>query len=101
MSLDERHYTPKELGTKIGISPSTIIRWIEDDPDVLRQHNPGSQRTRKYTTYSIPEHVAQRIYSHHLKKNARKVLPGADRRKVDFVVRHERRKRTMRTWKDG
>ena len=96
MSLDERHYTPKEFGAKIQISPSTIIRWIKDDPDVLRQHNPGTQRKREYNTYSIPEHVAQRIYSEHLRKNARKLLPGAERRKVAFVVQHERRKPNQR-----
>jgi hypothetical protein len=96
MSLDERHYTPKEFGAKIQISPSTIIRWVKDDPDVLRQHNPGTQRKREYNTYSIPEHVAQRIYSEHLRKNARKLLPGADRRKVAFVVQTDRRKPNQR-----
>jgi hypothetical protein len=92
MSLHEEHYTPKALGAKIGVSAATIIRWIKDDPDVIRLYNPSRQRKRAYTTYSIPEHVAQRVYSDHLRKSARRLVPGADRRKVDFVVRHERRK---------
>jgi len=36
--FDERHYTHKEFGEKIHISASTIIRWVKDDPEVLRQH---------------------------------------------------------------
>jgi hypothetical protein len=80
--LNEPHYTPKELGEKLRVSATTIIRWIKDDPDVLRQHNPGTQRKRQYNTYSIPQHVAQRIYSEHLRKNQRVLLLGADRRKV-------------------
>jgi len=94
MPLDERHYTPKELADKIHVSASTVIRWINNHPDVdvLAQHNPGTQRKREYNTYSIPEHTAQRMYSELLRKNARKLLPGADRRKVSFQVPVERRK---------
>jgi hypothetical protein len=92
MAFGEKHYTVKEFAEKLRISASTAIRWVKDDPDVLRQHNPGTQRKREYNTYSIPEHVALRIYSAHLRKNARKLLPGADRRKVAFPVVCERRK---------
>jgi hypothetical protein len=96
MSLHEQHYSPKALGAKIGVSAATIIRWIKDDPDVIRLYNPSRQRKRAYTTYSIPEHVAQRIYSDHLRKSARRLLPGADRRKVAFVVQTDRRKSNLR-----
>jgi hypothetical protein len=91
--IEEKHYKPKELGGKIGMSATSIIRWINNHPDadVLRLHNPGTQRKREYNTYSIPEHTAQRIYSELLRKNARNLMPGADRRKVSFQVAVERR----------
>jgi hypothetical protein len=44
--IEEKHHKPKELGGRIGMSATSIIRWINNHPDadVLRLPNPGTQR---------------------------------------------------------
>ena len=64
----ERHYTVGELAARWGYGRTTVRRWFEDEPGVLRQGEDRLRRGRKrpYVSLRIPESVAMRVYRRHL-----------------------------------
>jgi hypothetical protein len=63
----EKHYTVAALATLWGYGRTTIRRWFEDEPGVLRQGESRPRRGRKhpYVSLRIPESVAMRVYRRH------------------------------------
>ena len=61
--VNEKHYTAKELSERFGYSDGTWRKLVKNDPDVLKMQGQGIfTGKRSYTTYSVPESVAIRIY---------------------------------------
>ena len=67
-SMYERHFSPGTLAELWNFSEDTIIRWFEDEPDVLRTGCDGSRGKRRKLTLRIPESVAARVYDKQRKK---------------------------------
>lgn len=61
----------KNLVRRFTFPPAPSFDGSRTTPRCCDSINPGTQRKREYNTYSIPEHVARRLYSEHLRKNAR------------------------------
>jgi len=59
----ERHYAPAELGELWNLSPDTVRRMFENEPDVQVFENPVRSSSRRFRTLRIPESVALRVYS--------------------------------------
>lgn len=57
----ERHYRVHELAELWGLSPGTVAKMLENEPDVLCIANDFSGR-RTYRTLSVPESVALRVH---------------------------------------
>lgn len=55
------HYTPADLAESWGYSVYTIRRAFKDDPGTLKITQPNP-RKRGYTTITIPQDVANRMY---------------------------------------
>jgi hypothetical protein len=64
----EKHYTVAELAKMWGFGRTTVRRWVENEPGVLRQGESRLRRGRKrhYVSLRIPESVAMRVYRRHL-----------------------------------
>jgi hypothetical protein len=63
-----KHYTVGELAKMWGFGRTTVRRWFEDEPGVLRLGEARIRRHRKkpYVSLRIPESVAWRVYNRHL-----------------------------------
>jgi hypothetical protein len=63
----ERHYTVAQLAAMWGFGRTTIKRWMENEPGILRQGEGRLRRGRKrpYVSLRIPEGVAMRVYRRH------------------------------------
>jgi hypothetical protein len=65
-----RHYTVGELSSLWGFGRTTVRRWLENEPGVLRHGESRPRRDRKnaYVSLRIPEGVALRVYRRHTEK---------------------------------
>jgi hypothetical protein len=63
----ERHFSVAQLATMWAFGRTTIRRWFENEPGVLRQGESRLRRHRKrpYVSLRIPESVAVRVYRRH------------------------------------
>ena len=61
--MQERHYSPSELGGLWNLSADTVRRMFESEPGVLVFENPVRSSSRRSRTLRIPESVAERVYS--------------------------------------
>ena len=63
----ERHFTVNQLAQTWGYGRTTVRRWFEDEPDVLRLGEDHIRRNpkRPYVSLRIPESVAMRVYRRH------------------------------------
>jgi hypothetical protein len=59
----ERHYTCHELAQLWQLSPDTIRALFRDTPGVLKVSRPATRFKRAYTSYRIPESVAQKRHA--------------------------------------
>jgi hypothetical protein len=66
----DRHYTVGQLAAMWGFGRTTVRRWVENEPGVLRQGESRPRRGRKnaYVSLRIPESVAMRVYRRHTQK---------------------------------
>jgi hypothetical protein len=66
----EKHYTVYELAGMWNFGATTLRKWFEGEPGVLRAGNSRIRRDRKnpYVSLRIPESVAWRVYRRHLEK---------------------------------
>jgi hypothetical protein len=46
--VDEKHFTPSDLGKAWGVSAETIRQIFRNQPDVLRVGSNGTAKARKY-----------------------------------------------------
>ena len=60
--VDEKHFTPSELGKAWGVSAETVRQLFRNEPDVLRVGSNGSAKARRYVLLRIPESVALRVH---------------------------------------
>jgi predicted transcriptional regulator len=62
ITLNERHFSVKDVATMWGLSPAAIRRMFRNEPGVLRfgKEKPGHQRD--YVTLRIPESIVERVY---------------------------------------
>jgi hypothetical protein len=59
----EHHYSPAELAELWGLSPDSVRRLFESEPDVLVVESvSGRYRRRRYRTLRIPASVAERVH---------------------------------------
>jgi hypothetical protein len=59
----EKHYSPRELAVAWGLSVDTIRKVFEKEPGVLIVGTIGTRSKRRYRTFRIPEHVAERVHN--------------------------------------
>jgi hypothetical protein len=64
--LVDPHFSPQFYAELWGVSPSTIVRWFQDVPGVLKLGEP-SRRGRRRIELRIPYSLALKIYSEHSK----------------------------------
>jgi len=60
-SLEERHYTPAEVGSVWGVSDETVRSIFDREPGVIRRSG-SNPRKRKYVVVRIPESVMLRVH---------------------------------------
>lgn len=58
----EPHYSTNFYAELWGVSRSTVERWFEDEPGVLRLSSPGKNGKKTRIELRIPWSVAQRVY---------------------------------------
>jgi len=67
----EKHYTCLELSKLWKLGPDTVRALFRDTPGVLVISRPATRFKRAYTSYRIPESVAQKRHAElHGKKAA-------------------------------
>ena len=59
-TFNKRHYHIGELAKMWGVGRETVRLLVKDEPGVIRIRN---GRKKAHTKYSLPESVAQRIYT--------------------------------------
>jgi hypothetical protein len=93
MHVEEKHYSPKELAIKWGFSPGTIRNLFRYETEgVLRIEGLGPVvGKRPYTTYSISESAANRVYQRLTQKLLQAKLPRRNPRSVVFLSDRNRR----------
>lgn len=90
--VEERHYRPAELAAMWNFSPGTIRRLIQDEQGVLRLQGVGEATgKRRYTTYSVPASVANRIYQRLSHQPLQTVTPRNNPRTVVLLRDRNRR----------
>jgi len=63
----ERHYSIAELSKAWRVGRTTVTRWVQNEPGVLRFGEDRLRRGRKrpYVSLRVPESVALRLYRRH------------------------------------
>jgi hypothetical protein len=59
----EKHYTCHELSELWKLAPDTIRALFRDTPGVLKISRPARRNKRGYTSFRIPESVAQKRHA--------------------------------------
>jgi hypothetical protein len=61
------HFSPQFYAELWGLSVSTVIRWFQDEPGVLKLSQPANNGKRSRVELRIPYSVAMRVYRDHSK----------------------------------
>ena len=61
------HYTPRLYAELWGISESTVLRWFQDQPGVLKCGEPKGNGRRTRVEIRIPFSLAMRVYQERTK----------------------------------
>jgi hypothetical protein len=56
------HYSPQFYAELWGIAASTVVRWFQDEPGVLKLSAPARNGRRTRVELRIPFSLAMRIY---------------------------------------
>jgi hypothetical protein len=56
------HYSPQFYAELWGISVSTVLRWFQDRPGVLKLNEPSKNGKRSRIELRIPRSLAMRVY---------------------------------------
>jgi hypothetical protein len=57
------HYTPRFYAELWGLSESTVLRWFQDQPGVLKCGESKKTGTRKRVELKIPLSLAMKTYA--------------------------------------
>ena len=57
------HYTPRFYAELWGLSESTVLRWFQDQPGVLKCGEPRRNGCRTRVEIRIPFSLAMRVYA--------------------------------------
>jgi hypothetical protein len=57
------HYTPRFYAELWGLSESTVLRWFQDQPGVLKCGEPRRTGSRTRVEIRIPFSLAMRVYA--------------------------------------
>jgi len=58
----DQHFTPQFYAELWGMSVSTVTRWFQDEPGVLKLSNSAKNGKRSRVELRIPFSLAMRIY---------------------------------------
>jgi hypothetical protein len=61
----DQHFSPRVYAELWGISESTVIRWFQDLPGVLKLSEPSRNGKRSRVELRIPYSLAMRVYREH------------------------------------
>jgi hypothetical protein len=61
VSIDP-HYSPQFYAELWGTSPSTVVRWFQDRPGVLKLNTPSKNGKRTRIELRIPFSLAMQVY---------------------------------------
>jgi hypothetical protein len=56
------HYSPQFYAELWGLSPSTVMRWFQDEAGVLKLSRPSRSGRRNRVELRIPFSLAMRVY---------------------------------------
>ena len=59
------HYSPTVYAEFWGVDRSTVVRWFQDEPGVLRVGKESKNGKRTRCELRIPFSVAMRVYAEH------------------------------------
>lgn len=63
----DQHYSPKFYAELWGISESTVLRWFQDRPGVLKCGEPRRNGRRTRVEIRIPYSLAMHVYQERTK----------------------------------
>jgi hypothetical protein len=69
---DEVFHTPAALGKRLGLNPTTVIRYFVDRPGVVRLGTEGTRYRRRRLILRISESAVQSFLRERMVKPARK-----------------------------
>lgn len=58
----DQHFPPQFYAQLWGISVSTVVRWFQDLPGVLKLNEPSKNGKRSRVELRIPHSLAMRVY---------------------------------------
>ena len=79
-------YTPREVGTMLGLSAATIRAMVADDPGAIRVVGPGGKVTSK-----LPEEVVLRLRARLMRDTLKPFVAPRVPRAVVFLRDRDRR----------
>jgi len=62
-TVEDKHYSPKELAEMWGLSAQTIREIFRREPGVLKIGSNGTRTRRAYKMLRIPKSVAERVHN--------------------------------------
>ena len=65
----DQHYSPQFYAELWGLSPSTVIRWFQDQDGVLKLSKPVGTGKRSRVELRIPFSLAMKVYRDHTGKS--------------------------------
>ena len=80
ITLNERHFSVKDVATMWGLSPAAIRRMFRNEPGVLRFGKEKHGHQRDYVTLRIPESIAERVYRRCMRPGLVSPLAGDTRK---------------------
>lgn len=80
ITLNERHFSVKDVATMWGLSPAAIRRMFRNEPGVLRFGKEKHGHQRDCVTLRIPENIAERVYRRCMRPGLVSPLAGDTRK---------------------
>ena len=80
ITLNERHFSVKDVATMWGLSPAAIRRMFRNEPGVLRFGKERHGHQRDYVTLRIPASIAERVYRRCMRPGLVSPLAGDTRK---------------------
>ena len=62
MSVNEKHFTCKQIGAFWSLHAETVRPMFENEPGVIKIAHKATRTKRAYVSVRIPQSVMQRVY---------------------------------------